>query len=169
MVNGEKMIKEMPSQKEQDMVVWYVLKRPLVRPDTSCKKVIICVIIFLLANIGISILLYFWIRWLGIFCILPKAFRNFYENQHFLFVILLILFQFILGGMIAAKPAIIGVVRLYQRYAPEHIRRKCLFKPTCSEYTIMVVKKYGVIRGLYKAYVRVFKKCKGGVYRIDEP
>lgn len=34
------MNREMPSQEEQDAVVWYVLKRPLTRPNTSYKKLL---------------------------------------------------------------------------------------------------------------------------------
>ena len=40
----------MPSQEEQDAVVWYVLKRPLSRPNTSYKKAAIYVALFLLFN-----------------------------------------------------------------------------------------------------------------------
>ncbi|MDO4363209.1 MAG: membrane protein insertion efficiency factor YidD [Clostridia bacterium] len=62
-----------------------------------------------------------------------------------------------------------GCIKLYQHYAPEEIRRRCLFKPTCSEYAILAIKKYGLIIGLVKTYNRLFKKCKGNIYRIDYP
>lgn len=160
----------MPSLEEQDAaVVWYVLERPLVRPNTSYKKAAFCISLFLLANCGVTILLYYLIQWLGILSFLPQVIGRFYSEHNTAFVILLTLLQFFIGGVIALKPALIGAVRLYQRYAPERVRRKCLFKPTCSEYTILVIEKYGVIRGLYKAYIRVFKKCRGRIYRIDEP
>lgn len=159
----------MPSLEEQDAVVWYVLKRPLVRPNTSYKKVALCISLFLLANVGMTVLLYHLLRWLGISSFLPEVIWEIYTEHHTAFVILLTLVQFLVGGIAALKPAIIGAVRLYQRYAPEDIRRRCLFKPTCSEYTILAVQKYGVVKGLYKAYIRLFKKCKGRTYRIDEP
>ena len=53
------MNQNMPSQKEQDMVAWYVLERPLVRPDTSYQKAARCIALFLLANCGITYY-YFW-------------------------------------------------------------------------------------------------------------
>lgn len=159
----------MPSLEEQDAVVWYVLKRPLVRPNTSYKKAALCISLFLIANLGMTVVLYHLFRWLGILSFLPDAIWDFYREHHTAFIILLTLIQFLIGGILALKPAIIGAVHLYQRYAPEDIRRRCLFKPTCSEYTILAVQKYGVIRGLYKAYVRLFKKCQGRIYRIDEP
>ena len=159
----------MPSLEEQDAVVWYVLKRPLVRPNTSYKKAALYISLFLLANVGMTTLLYQLFRWLGILSFLPEAIWVFFTNHHTAFVILLTLGQFSIGGIVALKPAIIGAVRLYQRYAPEDVRRRCLFKPTCSEYTILAVQKYGVIRGLHKSYIRLFKKCSGRIYRIDEP
>lgn len=159
----------MPSPEEQEAVVWYVLERPLVRPNTSYKKAALCVSLFLVANCGATILLYYLIRWLGISSILPQSIYRFYAEHHTTFVILLTLLQFFIGGVIALKPALIGAIRLYQRYAPERVRRKCLFKPTCSEYAILAIEKYGVIRGLYKSYIRLFKKCRGRIYRIDEP
>lgn len=159
----------MPSQEEQDAVAWYVLERPLIRPNTSYKKATLCILLFFLANSGATILLYYLIRWLGISSFLPQVIDRFYSEHHTAFIILLTLLQFCIGGIIALKPALIGAILLYQRYAPERIRRKCLFKPTCSEYAILAIEKYGVIRGVYKSYIRLFKKCCGRVYRIDEP
>ncbi len=159
----------MPSLEEQDAVVWYVLKRPLVRPNTSYKKAALYIALFLLSNVGMTVLLYHSLRWLGILSFLPEIISDLYAEHHTAFVILLTLFQFLIGGLISLKPAVIGAVRLYQRYAPEDIRRRCLFKPTCSEYAILSVQKYGLIRGLLKTYNRLFKKCKGRIYMIDEP
>lgn len=159
----------MPSPDEQKTVIWYVLERPLVRPNTSYKKAILYITLFVLVNLGATILLYYLFRWLGISSFLPQVIDRFYREHHTVFIILLTLFQFSISGVIALKPALIGAIRLYQRYAPERIRRKCLFKPTCSEYAILAIKKYGVIRGLYKSYIRLFKKCRGRTYRIDEP
>lgn len=149
--------------------MWYVLKRPLVRPETSYKKVACCILLFLVANCGVSVLLYCLLRWLGISSVLPDFIDKFYKEHQVALTVWIILFQFSAGGILALKSALIGAIRLYQRYAPERIRRKCLFKPTCSEYAILAIKKYGVIRGLYKTYVRLFKKCRGRIYSIDEP
>ena len=136
----------MPSLEEQDAVVWYVLKRPLVRPNTSYKKAALCISLFLLANVGMTVVLYHLFRWLGISSFLPDAIWNFYREHQIATILLLTLTQFFIGSLFALKPAIIGAVRLYQRYAPEEIRRRCLFKPTCSEYTILAIQKYGVIK-----------------------
>jgi putative membrane protein insertion efficiency factor len=75
----------------------------------------------------------------------------------------------LIGLLFVSKKAVIGLVRLYQHYAPERIRRKCIFKPTCSEYMILAIEKYGLLKGLYKGINRMFFKCKGFYYSIDYP
>ncbi len=41
--------------------------------------------------------------------------------------------------------------------------------PLAQNTPYLRYKKYGVIRGITKAYVQLFKKCKGRIYSIDEP
>ncbi|NDV45465.1 membrane protein insertion efficiency factor YidD [Paludibacter sp. 221] len=71
--------------------------------------------------------------------------------------------------MIFLKRILILIIELYQHYAPEEMRRKCLLMPTCSEYALLALQKHGVIKGLYKTYIRLTKKCKGETYYIDYP
>lgn len=52
----------------------------------------------------------------------------------------------------------IWCVQMYQRYADEDIRRSCVFNPSCSEYMILSIKKYGVIIGGIKGWKRL-KRC----------
>lgn len=163
------MKREMPSQEEIDAVAWYVLKRPLTRPNTNYKKAAMYVLLFILVNIGMTLLLNHLFKWQGIFSLLPMEVASFITLHPIGFGVIVAILQFLGGTVIVLKRAIIGAIRLYQRYAPEEIRRRCLFKPTCSEYAILALEKYGVIRGGYKAYIRLFKKCKGRIYRIDEP
>ena len=159
----------MPSQEEQDAVVWYVLKRPLQRPDTSYRKAALCVALFVAINVAMTLLLYLLFERFGIFSYISPELDSFRSIHPVLGMICLGALQFFLGGIIASRKAAIGAIRLYQRYAPEHIRRKCLFKPTCSEYAILVIKKYGLLIGLIKTYYRLFKRCKGRIYMIDYP
>ncbi|WP_366941359.1 membrane protein insertion efficiency factor YidD [uncultured Fibrobacter sp.] len=76
--------------------------------------------------------------------------------------------SFFITLSIFSKRILIGLVHVYQRYAPESRRRMCLFKPTCSEYAILALNKYGSIRGTIKTIGRL-KRCKGGKYHIDYP
>lgn len=158
-----------PSQEEQDAVAMYVLKRPLIRPNTSYTKAAFCILLFVSANVLLTILLCMLIKWCGISSLFPGFIQNIYTKKPILFVFLIGLIQFVIGSVIALKPAVIGAIKLYQRYAPEEVRRRCLFKPTCSEYAILAVQKYGVIKGLLKTHDRLFNRCKGRIYMVDEP
>lgn len=59
----------------------------------------------------------------------------------------------------ARKKIFIFLIRLYQRFAPEKVRNRCVFTPCCSEYMIMAVEKYGLLRGVRKGLNRL-KRCK---------
>jgi uncharacterized protein len=60
---------------------------------------------------------------------------------------------------------VIGLVRLYQLTLSPLIGRQCRFQPTCSNYMIGAVEKYGVLRGLPLGLWRILRCnpfCKGG-------
>ncbi len=56
------------------------------------------------------------------------------------------------------KRILICLVRIYQCYAPDSIRNKCRFEPSCSEYMIMSLNKYGLFKGLIKG-IRRLTRC----------
>ena len=53
--------------------------------------------------------------------------------------------------------AVIAVIRFYQKWISPMMRPRCRFHPTCSEYTILAVRKFGVLRGLLKGLWRISK------------
>lgn len=55
------------------------------------------------------------------------------------------------------KSIILSSVKIYQRIAPKKIRLKCRFEPSCSQYMILAIEKYGVIKGIYKGIKRLSK------------
>lgn len=61
--------------------------------------------------------------------------------------------------MIRLKSIIIFIVECYQILAPKSVRMKCRFEPSCSNYMILSVKKYGAYKGVAKGIKRI-KKCK---------
>lgn len=160
---------EMPSQEEQIIAEEYVLKRPLVRPDTDVKKAVKYSLIYIVVTIILCLLAFYLFDWFGIFALFPKEICDFRLNHPIWFNAIFFIMIFILTAIFCLKATVIGCIRLYQHYAPEEIRRRCLFKPTCSEYAILAIKKYGLIIGLIKAYIRLFKKCRGNIYQIDYP
>ena len=70
------------------------------------------------------------------------------------------LFVWRLPGMI-----LIFLVRIYQLTLSPIVGRQCRFQPTCSNYTIQAIKKYGAVRGSLKGFWRICRCnpfCKGG-------
>ncbi len=66
------------------------------------------------------------------------------------------------------KKMLICCIRIYQRFAPSSIRMKCRFEPSCSQYMILSLKKYGVLKGL-KIGIDRLKRCKVGNGGYDFP
>lgn len=51
----------------------------------------------------------------------------------------------------------IGLVRGYQRFISPLLGPSCRFTPTCSEYFIGAVRKYGIIRGTWRGTLRILR------------
>jgi putative component of membrane protein insertase Oxa1/YidC/SpoIIIJ protein YidD len=146
---------EMPNKEEQEEAWHYVCQRVLERPSTSILIVSRNIFVFLITNTLFTLVTY-------------MLFAK-YAMKPILLISILFSIYMLFGLSLFSKKAIIGLVKLYQHYAPERIRRKCLFKPTCSEYMILALEKYGLIKGLYKSIYRLFFKCSGFFYSIDYP
>ena len=69
---------------------------------------------------------------------------------------------------IRLKSIIIFVVECYQIMAPDKLRMKCRFEPSCSDYMIAAVKKYGAINGLIRGIKRI-RRCKYPNGGYDNP
>lgn len=67
-----------------------------------------------------------------------------------------------------AKTVIKSAILLYQRYAPERLRASCLFTPSCSEYMLLAIDKYGTLRGVCKGLKRL-SKCHAPNGGVDYP
>lgn len=65
--------------------------------------------------------------------------------------------------MALGKPIVRVLVNLYQRRAPSQIRLLCPQSPSCSDYFLISVHNYGVLRGGYRGWCRL-KCCNGGIY-----
>jgi len=162
-------MEQMPTEWEQDVAEIYVNGRVLVRPDTNIKTAVTAVLVFVLVTCVFVWLVYRLFTESGAVGFLPSNIQKFCNAYHFLSIVILCTGVVAIECFFCFKYAVIGAVKLYQRYAPEEIRRRCLFMPTCSEYTIMAVRKYGGIIGLCKGYYRLMYLCRGNIYRIHYP
>lgn len=70
--------------------------------------------------------------------------------------------------LVCLKRGIIGIIRIYQRYAPESLRNKCRFEPSCSQYMLLSLEKYGLVKGLQKGVDRL-RRCNIHGGGFDEP
>lgn len=64
----------------------------------------------------------------------------------------------VICAVLLARRAVITAVKIYQRFAPDSIREKCRFEPSCSQYMILAIEKYGLIRGVIKGIDRL-RRC----------
>ncbi len=55
------------------------------------------------------------------------------------------------------KRIAIACVRFYQRGISPLLWSSCRYQPTCSEYTIQAINKYGVIRGILRGGWRILR------------
>lgn len=55
------------------------------------------------------------------------------------------------------KKILILLIRFYQKFISRYLPRTCRFYPTCSEYGIQSIKKYGAIKGSYLTIKRILK------------
>lgn len=125
-------------------------KRVLVRPHISWLKISLYVLLPLVVAFTFKMLT---IKY------------NLMDSNATNIIIVLGLIAYII---INAKKGIICLVHIYQRYSPDSIRNKCRFEPSCSQYMIKSVEKYGVIKGVLKGINRL-RRCNISNGGFDEP
>jgi putative component of membrane protein insertase Oxa1/YidC/SpoIIIJ protein YidD len=149
----------MSLQTEQNTVREYCCRRELYRPDTRAKTAVIWLLTAEVLGIAIAFFIDSLFEEIEPFCrfpVRPSAWQSYSCGST-------------IACCVCLKKLLVTAIELYQHYAPEEIRRKCTLIPSCSEYAVMALYKYGVITGLYRIYVRLTRTCRGGEYRIDYP
>ncbi|MFQ9510077.1 MAG: membrane protein insertion efficiency factor YidD [Lachnospiraceae bacterium] len=61
---------------------------------------------------------------------------------------------------------LIGLIRFYRKYlSPLKVRTHCIYTPTCSQYAIEALEKYGALKGTWLTAKRILRCnpfAKGG-------
>ncbi len=109
------------------------------RPTIAWAKIALCLVLTLIVFIYLLI-------------------KTYYSKNLFLFISFVIAF-WLLWILIFGKKTLITIIKIYQRFAPIEIRKRCVFEPSCSEYAILVLNKYGLIKGIVRI-IRRLKRCK---------
>ena len=69
------------------------------------------------------------------------------------------------------RHALICLIKLYQKLISPMFAPSCRFYPTCSEYAVQAITKYGALKGGAKAIWRILK-CnpfnKGGIDPVEK-
>ena len=56
------------------------------------------------------------------------------------------------------KQVLIQLIKIYRKYiSPLKGRPTCIYYPTCSQYAIEALEKYGVVKGTYLAVKRILR------------
>lgn len=130
-----------------------VEKPTIIRPDINSKRVILLSLLRLILLAGLIVLAYvanslwgvpLWAGWLGVLAV------------------------FIVMVAVSGKRACIKCILLYQKHAPERVRASCVFEPSCSNYTMIAIEKYGVIKGIWKGIGRL-RRCHSPNGGVDNP
>jgi len=159
----------MPTEWEQDIAEIYVNEHRIIRPTTNIRTVLVSTLIFVLVTGILTWLLQFVLISVGVHTYLPSSIQEACIAHPIMTVVFICVLVIIIELFFCSKHIVVGLIKLYQHYAPEDMRRRCLFKPTCSEYAILAVQRYGTIIGLYKSYYHLVYLCKGNIYKIHYP
>lgn len=52
---------------------------------------------------------------------------------------------------------LLALIRLYQRTAPQRLRGACRFEPSCSNYMMLAIQKYGAWKGVKLGLQRIHR------------
>ena len=135
---------------EQKRLKIYIQKRSLSCPKTNIFSVLTWMFIYLFVSFFVA-----------------TTVNYFFQFGRYIWLIYLI--SYISFGLLFLKKICIKSIECYQHYAKEETRRKCVCIPSCSEYSIAVLKKYNIFKALNKIRIRLFKTCGGYGYVHDEP
>jgi putative membrane protein insertion efficiency factor len=71
----------------------------------------------------------------------------------------------------ALRGILVAPIRLYQRALSPALPARCKYHPSCSEYAVQAVRRYGVVRGVVLAGWRLLR-CNpwshGGVDFVED-
>ena len=139
--------KQKEEQKNNPMSVHY--ERVNIRPKLNFLRVLPLMLVTLLVSVIIALAFYFTINSLIV---------SFLSGSIFLLIMVLVHIKYV----------VIWLVKVYQRFAPEKVRNKCRYEPSCSNYMILAIEKYGFWKGFTKGFVR-WTHCKPPYGGHDEP
>ena len=75
------------------------------------------------------------------------------------------------GEVRPARTALVAALRVYQTVVSPLFGERCRYYPSCSEYAVQAIRRFGILRGLILAIWRLLR-CNpwshGGVDLVEE-
>ena len=62
-----------------------------------------------------------------------------------------------MNSLALLKKACLACIRFYQRYVSPILPDACIYNPTCSQYAVEAIEKYGVRKGCWLALRRILR------------
>ena len=132
---------------DADSIRFYCRHHELNRPHINWILIVSVIIVF-------ELLVYVCLGWLPLSV---SSFLLLAEAVHFV------------AFLVFGRTILRLIVKIYQRYAPESLRRQCSCKPTCSEYALLALRKYAWPKALMLIIRRVAHTCQEPGYKTDYP
>ena len=126
----------------QSALLWRSLGRQIYRPEVNLKK-----------GIWLAVLM---IAVMVVWIIFSKRLTFYVPFKRYQIILALVVIYISLVS-IFAKSFVIWIVKVYQRYAPAKVRLSCRFEPTCSQYMLVAIDKYGIVKGVVKGIRRLLR------------
>lgn len=121
----------------------------LYRPQINFRKAAV--------NTGLVIILTLFISAIILFALSKSSFYDI-ENKGLLASFFSIYWKVqLIVLLLTLKYILIWLIRVYQRYAKSETRLRCCYTPSCSEYAILALRKYGLVVGVAKAINRLLR------------
>ncbi len=69
------------------------------------------------------------------------------------------------------KRVLLSLIRFYRKHISPHTPPACRFQPTCSQYALTAIERFGALKGSFLALKRLLRCnpfCKGGYDPVPE-
>ena len=121
----------------------------LYRPEIHFRKAVIVTITTIFLTLLVS--------WFITLVLIRQGIYNSEQNGQLMIFISIYWKVQLLVLLLTLKYIFIWFIRIYQRYAKSETRLRCCYTPSCSEYAILALKKYGLLFGSIKAVKRLLR------------
>lgn len=64
---------------------------------------------------------------------------------------------FAVGAALLSRTCAVALIAAYRLVAPRRVRAACRFVPTCSEYAVVAIERWGGLRGWYLTAARLWR------------